>query len=148
VSLFKRILIILAATVGVMLLAVMGVVVAIRIYDAYGKVQVAQFYKAHPMLRSMIETQPVATSGVDPWPQMRVVLLERVPIGSARSEAVRILADESMVCTAINTPTRKSLACSLPDDPVGVPRWHVEVNFDEHDKVAEGRVLPLKGRLL
>jgi hypothetical protein len=140
-SWFKRILMILAASI---LLPVAG----LFSLDLYVRVQVALFYKAHPMLRTMNEAPPLTTRGDDSWPQMRVVLLERVPIGSARSEAVRILADEGMVCTAINTPTRNSLACSLPDDPVGVPRWHVEVNFDEHDKVAEGRVLPLKGRLL
>jgi hypothetical protein len=66
-------------------------------------------------------------------------------LGALRSRA--ILADEGMVCVAINTPTR-NLSCSLPYDPVGVPRWHVEVNFDEHGKVAEGRVFPLKGKLL
>jgi hypothetical protein len=147
VSLFKRILIILAATVGLILLAIIGVAIAVVVYDAYVKVQVAQFYKAHPMLRSMNEAQPVATSGVDPWPQMRTVLLERVSVGSSRSEAVRILADEGMVCTAINTPTQNRLACSVPDEPVGVPRWHVEVKFDEDDKVADGRVLALKGKV-
>ena len=119
---------------------------SVLILDFYVRVQVDRFYKAHPMLRTMNEAQPVATSGVDPWPQMRTVLLERVSVGSSRSEAVRILADEGMVC--INTPTRKSLVCSLADDPVGVPRWHVEVDFDENDKVAEGRVFPRKGKLL
>jgi hypothetical protein len=137
---FKRILIILAALIA---LPVVGVL----ILDLYVRVQVALFYKAHPMLRTMNEAPPLTTRGDDSWPQMRAVLLERIPIGSARSEAVRILADEGMVCIAINTPTR-NLSCSLPYDPVGVPRWHVEVNFDEHDKVAEGRVLPLKGKLL
>jgi hypothetical protein len=146
-SWFKRILIALAAIVGLILLAIVGVVIAVVIYDFYVRTQVAQFYKTHPMLRSMIETQPVATSGVDPWPQMRTVLLEHVPVGSSRSEAVRILGAEGMVCTAINTPTQNRFACSVPDEPVGVPRWHVEVQFDEHDRVANGRVLPLKGKL-
>jgi hypothetical protein len=130
-----------------MLLAVIGVVVTVLIYDAYVKVQVAQFYKTHPMLRSMNEAPPTVTRGDDSWPQMKAVLLERVPIGSARSDAMRILAAEGMVCTAIKTPTRNSVQCSLPDEPVGVQRWYVQVNFDEDDKVADGRVLALKGKV-
>jgi hypothetical protein len=78
---FKRILIILAALIA---LPVVGVL----ILDLYVRVQVALFYKAHPMLRTMNEAPPLITRGDDSWPQMRAVLLERIPIGSARSEAV------------------------------------------------------------
>jgi hypothetical protein len=138
---FKRILIILAALIALPVLGLFSL-------DLYVRVQVALFYKAHPMLRTMIEAPPAPTRATDPWPQMRAVLLERVPIGSARSEAVRILTDEGMVCAAANMRTQNSLACSLSYDPVGVPRWHVEVQFDKDDKVADGRVLPLKGKLL
>jgi hypothetical protein len=146
-SSFKRILIVLGAIVGVMLLAVIGVVVAALIYDAHVKVQVTQFYKAHPMLRRMNEAPPAGARGDDSWPQMKAVLLEHVPIGSARSDAMRILADEGTVCSPIKTPALNRLQCSLPDQPVGVPRWYVLVNFDEDDKVADGRVLALKGKV-
>jgi hypothetical protein len=134
---FKGFLIILTALI---LLPVLGVI----IFDFYVNAQVARFYDTHPMLRAMNDARPATTHGADPWPEMTAVLLQHVPLGSARSDAVRILADEGMDCQPSNAPTPNSLACFLHDRPASVPRWYIEVKFDQDNKVSEGHVLVFK----
>jgi hypothetical protein len=107
-------------------------------------VQSERFYAAHPVLRAMRDAPPAGSRSNDPWPEMTTILLEHVPTGSTRSDALRILGDEGLNCTPSNAPTPNSLACWTRTRPSNVPRWYVEVKFDQDDKVSGGRVLMLK----
>jgi hypothetical protein len=110
-----------------------GVFIAFKLNDA----RVDEFYAEHPLLQRMR-----AIPANDP--AMVKILMERVPIGSTRDEAFRILAVEGFRCNPSNAPTPNSLACWTLTRPSSVPRWYVEVKFDEADKVAGGRVFPFK----
>src|SRR4051812_8681655 len=68
---------------------------AFVIYDQIENARVAEFYDAHPMLREM--------SGGTAAEQMTAILLQRVPVGSARSDALRALSAEDIECERGNT---------------------------------------------
>jgi len=71
---------------------------------------------------------------------------KRVPMVSMRTDAIQILTSESTVCGSVDSASRKLRVCHVKDrEPRDlIPRWHVEVQFDEGDKVSGGRVLALK----
>lgn len=132
----KRILITLAAAIGVMLIPVVGLI----IYDVYERVQVALFNNAHPMLRAMSE--PSDGSYEERQQRMTSILLARLPLGSTRSEALAIFSTEGMKCERPTGPiSRTMVVCGVTSPRV---RWHIEVQFDDNDKVSGGRVLTLK----
>jgi hypothetical protein len=127
-----------ALTIGSAL--VLLLVAGLFALNAFERVQIARFYEAHPML-GMMNKFP---STVDPG--MVDILLKRVPIGSMRSDAIQILAGEGMECGSVDSSSRKLLVCGAKDrEPRHlIPRWHVEIQFDQSDKVSGGRVLALK----
>jgi hypothetical protein len=132
----KRILITLAGAVALMLIPVVGLVA----YDVYERVQVALFNNAHPMLRAMSE--PSDGSYEERQQRMTSILLTRLPLGSTRSEALAIFSTEGMKCERpTGTAQQRILVCYVTSPRV---RWHIEVQFDENDKVSGGRVLTLK----
>jgi hypothetical protein len=132
----KRILITLAAVVALILIPVVGLV----IFDLYDRVQVALFNNAHPMLRAMNE--PSDGSYEERQQRMNSILLTRLPLGSTRSEVLAIFSTEGMKCERPTGPiSRTMLICGVTSPRV---RWHIEIQFDENDKVSGGRVLTLK----
>jgi hypothetical protein len=129
----KRILITLAAAVALILLPIIGLVI-------YDEVEVALFNNAHPMLRAMSE--PSDGSYEERQQRMNSILLAQLPPGSTRSEALAIFSREGMQCSrAPGTAQQKMLVCYVTSPRV---RWHIEVQFDDNDKVSGGRVLTLK----
>jgi hypothetical protein len=135
-SWLMRILITLVATVALIAIPVVGLV----IYDVYERAKVALFYHAHPMLQAMNEVPNLPLAETEP--QMADILLKRLPLGSTRSEALRVFSVEGMKCSpAVGLEARRLLVCGVTS-PRG--RWHVEVQFDDSDKVSGGRVLTLK----
>ena len=129
---FKRVLLAFAALV---LLLIVG----LAVLSADEKAQVARFYDAHPMLQMMDKIPAILDrERVD-------VLLQRVPKGSTRKDAAQILSSEGMSCSHAQS-SQRLLTCDLKDrEPAHlIPRWVVEVQFDENDKVSGGRVLALK----
>jgi hypothetical protein len=129
----KRILITLAAAVALILLPIIGLVI-------YDEVQFALFNNAHPMLKAMSE-RPNQNYAEDRQ-RMNDILLERLPVGSTRSEALQIFSTEGMQCSRPpGTAQQKMLVCYAASPRV---RWHIEVQFDDNDKVSGGRVLTLK----
>jgi hypothetical protein len=123
--------------VGLMLLLACGIAINNWIETA----QYEKFYVEHPMLRAMRDHPPVRTRGADPW---IAILLSRVPTGTTRSDALRILADEGMSCQPSHVPTPHSLACGPRSQPKSVSRWYIQVTLDPDDKVTGGRVLKMK----
>lgn len=118
---------------------VLLLIVGLAVLSADEKAQVARFYDAHPMLQ-MIDKIPAILD------RERVdVLLQRVPKGSTRKDAFQILSSEGMSCFNA-TPNQRPLVCGVKKrEPAHlIPNWHVEVQFDENDKVSGGRVLALK----
>jgi hypothetical protein len=136
----KRILITLAAVVALMLIPVVGLI----IFDFYVDAQVARFYNTHPMLRSMNEApHPPITRPLTELDQARAdILLKRLPIGSSRADALQVFSLEGMKCERpTGTAQQSMLVCYVTAPKV---RWHIEVRFDDNDKVSGGRVLTLK----
>ena len=132
----KRILITLALAVALILIPVVGLVV----YDVYERVQIALFNNAHPMLRTMSE--PSDGSYEERQHRMNSILLARLPLGSTRSEALGTFSTEGVQCSRPpGTAQQKMLVCYVTSPRV---RWHIEVQFDDNDKVSGGRVLTLK----
>jgi len=132
----KRILITLAAAAALILIPVVGLV----IYDFYERMQVALFYRAHSMLRTMHELPD--QSYETRLQGMTNILLKRLPIGSARSDALGVLSDEGMKCSpGTGSTARTMLVCGVTSPRV---RWHIEIQLDENNKVSGGRVLTLK----
>jgi len=109
------------------------------ILDAVERALVARFYEAHPMLGMMHQFPNTDPAMVD-------ILLKRVPRGSTRADATGILASEGMKCDAVDTAPRKYLVCEATNRwPQGsIPRWYVEILFDESDRVSDGRVIAFK----
>lgn len=126
---------VLFAFAALVLLLITGLVVQ----SSHEKTQVTRFYDAHPMLQ-MMDKVPVLLE------QERIdVLLQRIPKGSTRMSALQILSSEGMNCSHAHS-NQRLLTCDLKDrEPAHlIPRWFVEVQFDENDKVSGGRVLALK----
>ena len=120
---------------GLILLMTAGLFVL----DAVEHALVARFYKAHPMLGMMDKFRGTTPAMVD-------ILLKRVPNGSTRADAIQILASEGMSCESVDTASRKLLACEAKNRrPQSlIPRWYVEILFDEGDRVLDGRVIAFK----
>jgi hypothetical protein len=98
-----------------------------------------RFYAAHPMLQGMRDVVNVHGSGT---PILTDVLLARVPLGSTRQDAIRILSSENMSCEWVEI--MRTLVCSPLSRPSHVPRWHIELAFSHDDKLSAGRAFPLK----
>ena len=109
------------------------------ILGAVERALVARFYEAHAMLGMMHEFPNTDPATVD-------ILLRRVPRGSTRADATEILASEGMKCEPVDTAPRKYLACEAKNRwPQSlIPRWYVEILFDESDRVSDGRVIAFK----
>jgi hypothetical protein len=132
----KRILITLAAAVALMLIPVVGLLV----YDVYERFQVALFNNSHPMLQKMSDLPYGAYNEREQG--MAAILLQRIPLGSPRSEALAIFSTEGMKCERPTATAQQGmLVCHVTSPRV---RWHIEVQFDDDDKVSGGRVLMLK----
>lgn len=117
---------------------VLLLIVGLAVLSADEKTQVARFYDAHPMLQMMDRIPAILDrERVD-------VLLQRVPKGSTRKDAAQILSSEGMRCGHVQS--QRLLTCDLKDrEPAHlIPRWVVEIQFDESDRVSGGRVLALK----
>jgi hypothetical protein len=121
---------------------------AFVIYDRIENARYEQFYSEHPMLRAMRDTA---------WLNMTAVLLQRVPIGSTRSDALRILSAEDIDCKPGNTsgkPNPLKPELLLPEvlvcHPIKtartrrVPAWYIELSFDGTGKVAAGSAMHFK----
>ena len=132
--LLKRGLIVVAGLIAVL-------AAALVINDRIEIARSERFYAEHPMLSAMDKT-PVG--GGRSWERFTPILLERVPVGSTRTDAVRILGGEGLACAASTLPTPGSLQCSPPTQPAGVPRWYIQVEFDGDSKVSGGKVLMMK----
>ncbi|MEA2823462.1 MAG: hypothetical protein QOJ86_5466 [Bradyrhizobium sp.] len=129
----KRILITLAAAAALILLPIIGLVI-------YDEVRFALFNNSHPMLKAMSEQRN--QDYAEDRRRMNDILLKRLPVGSTRSEALQILTVEGMECARPpGTAQRDLLVCYVTSPRV---RWHIEVQFDENDRVLGGRVLTLK----
>jgi hypothetical protein len=115
---------------------ILPVAVGLFILDAYETAQIARFYEAHPMLRTMNKF-PTAQD-----PKMVDILLERVPIGSTHSSAVQTLSSEGMSCTKLTSGSQRLLSCKLKEREACllIPDWYVQVSLDDNDQVSGGRV--------
>jgi len=127
----KRGLIAVAGFSGLMLL----LVAAFMINDQIGKRRYEQFYVEHPMLRVMRDSS---------WTEMTSVLLQRVPVGTAQSDALQILSLEGLDCRpSRNSGDTRLMVCGTGKG--GADRaWYIEVSFDAHDKVSSGRAMYFK----
>jgi hypothetical protein len=138
-SLLNRGLLIIAGLLGSVLalaLIAFGIFFVNHKMESYHS---EEFYASHPLLRSML-----AANHNDLSAAMAAILLARIPIGSERSDAERILADEGMDCKPSDHVTPNSIGCFVQNRPSSVPRWYIEVKFDKDDKVSGGRVTPFK----
>ncbi len=100
-----------------------------------------RFYATRPMLRAMDDALGPPRRG-----DLSAMLLARIPVGSDRADALRILGIEGIQCSAVNGPaSRTDMVCSPWDRPAhAVPRWQIEIRFGQDDRLAGGRVLALK----
>lgn len=104
------------------------------------------FYAKRPMLRAMDNAMPTSTRP-NPNPQRSYaeILFERVPHGTARERTLDVLTAEGIRCTPVNGPDRdRNMVCYAPNRPMHVPRWHVELAFNQNDELSGARVLSLK----
>jgi len=94
------------------------------------------FYAERPLLAAM-------RGGTET--SMTRTLLERVPPGTKRSEAASIMVSEKIECSRPRGLLQQHLlVCGARGRPCSVPRWHIELSFDERDEFKTGRVIPLK----
>ena len=107
------------------------------------RMQVQAFYRDHPLLDEIIKAAEKSRPN-EPQASMMDVLLKRVPLGTKRTEATRILASEKLVCSLPSSNRTTMLVCYPSNAPQVVGRWLLEVNFDASDEVSGGRVLRLK----
>ena len=141
----KRGLIVLA---GIILLAVGGLIINHRIETAESE----RFYAAHPMLRAMRDAprEPQMFDGRphDAWPHMTDVLFRYVPRGMPREDAMRVMSSERLRCSQRFASDRYALMVCDPEViPAHEPRWHIELGFDNDDKMVDGRALALKASM-
>jgi hypothetical protein len=136
------------------LFSVFGVVLlltgAIVIKFWYDDRQVEDFYSTHPMLRAFRESNRTIAQAVlrpnDPWPHITDTLLSRITPGLHRNDAEKILQAEGIDCAPSSGPQKEALlVCGVRSKPSGVPRWYIEISFDQENAVSGGRVLMLKG---
>jgi hypothetical protein len=118
---------------------------ALAINHWHETTQSNRFYAAHPMLRSMRDANTPASGPIDPSAQYTGILLGRVPVGTTRSDAIRILSSEGIACSPVRNLDGTILAvCHAPQRPPNIPNWHIELNLSADDTVTGGRVLALK----
>ena len=113
----------------------------------YDDDEVENFYASHPMLRAMEKARSNGATSQpnDPFPQLRDVLLQRVPVGSNRDDAIRILASEGLICEKPDGPSGTTrLSCLTDTRPASVSRWYIELHFDQDDKMIDCRAFPFK----
>jgi hypothetical protein len=121
---------------------------AFVIYDRVENARYEDFYDGHPMLRAMRDTA---------WSDMTAILLQRVPVGSTRSDALRVLSAEDIDCklsSKSGKPNPLKPELLLPEvlecHPIKtartrrVPAWYIELSFDENGKVAAGNAMHFK----
>jgi hypothetical protein len=136
---------------------------AFVIYDRIENARYEEFYDQHPMLRTMRDTA---------WMDMTTVLLQRVPVGSTRSDALHVLSTEDIECEPGNNPLKPNppkpnaftpypqkpnplkpellladtLVCHSIKNPRirRVPAWYIELRFDGNDRVAGGNAMRFK----
>jgi hypothetical protein len=108
------------------------------------ELQVQAFYESHALLNQMANAPLKPSRTNDPTPQMTDILLERVPIGTNRSEAIRVLSSEKLRCGPPNPKAVKMTVCSPIEAPASVGRWWVELTFNTDDEVSSGRAMRLK----
>lgn len=130
----KRVLFVVAA----LLLLIIGGLYALH---AYEKRQVARFYEARPMLAQM-------THFFSSDLKMMEILMNYVPVGSTYEQAFKVLSSQGMTCGPLKRNDFSSLACGVEDARGDVctliPRWSVDIYFDQNGKVSRGNVTPLK----
>ena len=141
----RRFLLSLAVLVTATFGIVGGVVSAIWVPFLMADIKANAFYASHPMLRAMRDAPTHFTSKGD-RPAVTKILLNRVPPGTSRSEAIQILATENIKCdrTMVSLHADRVLVCGPIKRPCSVARWYIELNFDEKDTLAGGRALSLK----
>ena len=116
---------------------------AFVINDRVENARYQEFYDEHPMLRAMRDTA---------WSNMTAILLQRVPVGSTRSDALRVLSAEGIDCKPGNQSGRPELRKPeyLVCLPIKVARtrrvfaWYIELSFDENGRVSGGNAMHFK----
>lgn len=131
-----RPILVLAVILGVIVAAPVGLIGAYLAYDVVARYL---FFERHPMLKAMRDAPSVSFQSNDPWSQMTDILMKRVPPGSSRSEALRILSEENLAC---EKPRSKEdlIVCGPTSKPASIGGWYIELAFDD-DRVSRGRVL-------
>src|SRR4051812_8446478 len=114
---FKR-----ALAVGAVVILLL--IVGLFLREAYERVQLARFYKAHPML-GMMDKVPD-----NPAELMVGILLERIPVGSTRDHAIQVLTEEGMACGPVEVVSRH-FTCFVKDrKPENlISRWYVGIQL-------------------
>jgi hypothetical protein len=112
-------------------------------------IQLHAFYDKHKLLKEMDE----ATEGINPWRNdplafKRSIVLKNIPLGTGRSEALRLLAQEGFDCKAwSNPPKMNPVDCYLLQQPAPfgtTGRRLIQVDFDDDEKLVDANVFPLK----
>jgi hypothetical protein len=115
-------------------------------------IQTDTFYQKHPLLKEIDQT----VSGVDPWKSnplaiRRSVILKRVPLGTSRLEAVRLLSLEGFHCQRWNNPARRDAHdCFLlqqqpaPFGTITTGRRLIQLDFDDDETLVDANEFPLK----
>jgi hypothetical protein len=94
------------------------------------------FYAERPLLLAMRDGLPYSATKA---------LFDRVPRGTKRSEAVAIMSLEKITCEPRAVPGEADMmVCRAKGRPCGVPRWRIEIDFDERDEVRTGFAFALK----
>ena len=123
---------------------ILGLIVATPLalfgaYLSYLEVSTYLFYRKHPLLKAMRDAPRLPRMGDNPDSQMTHILMARIPVGTSRAEALRILSDENLECA--KPPSKGDmLVCGPRSRPAGlnrwyIGRWHMELTFDEDDRV-------------
>jgi hypothetical protein len=109
---------------------------AFMIYDQIERARAAEFYDAHPMLRAMRDTGRTES-----------ILLQHVPVGSTRSDALRVLSAEGIDCKPDSQSGNTELLVCQPVKIARtrrVPAWYIKLSLDGNGKVLGGSVIPFK----
>jgi hypothetical protein len=96
------------------------------------------FYENIPFMRDMIEAG--SSEPEDRLAGMTKLLLERIPVGTTRDQALRTLTSEKIVC---RSPEKQlsSMLCSPFRNPDRRRRLTIELFFNAADELSSGRVV-------
>ena len=96
------------------------------------------FYENVPFMRDMIDAGN--SKPEDRLAGMTKFLLERIPVGTTRSQALRTLTSEKIVC---RSPEKQlsSMMCSPFRNPDRRRLWTIELFFNAADELSSGRVV-------